>query len=129
MAFEIFDSSTSRRAASGPMVNLASNGALKFNVIATKILKDARAKRLLVLWDADKKRIGIAPAKSSDDRSYGITHFNAKQVSQIVVRSFPKYIGMAPVKSFRIELKKSNNPDLIFEGTVPNEYITGKPDQ
>ena len=123
MPLEIFHSATNRRASASPMVTISARGVLKFNVGATRIIKDSTAKKLLLLWDSAKRRIGIASAKPSDECSYTITHNKAKGVCQIVVRGFPRHIGMKSAKAFRVAMKASGSSDLVLEGIIPAEYI------
>jgi hypothetical protein len=69
------------------MVSISSDGILRFNVVATKTIKQINAQKLWLFWNPDEATIGIVVAFPCETQAYTITYNKKKTVCQIVASS------------------------------------------
>jgi hypothetical protein len=120
VSFEVFDSKTNRRAAGEATLVLRPGGKARFNRDAAHFLKEQGVERVVILWDKERRKIGIAPAKPSDSRGYSLGFNTAGNSADIAIRAFSKYVGIDAEQSIRIPLKIV---DGVLEGVIPREYL------
>src|SRR6266496_4290880 len=71
MAYEIFERTGNR--VDEPTLSIVPGGRITINAAATRIVLEARIKRVLLLWDATNHRIAIKEAKKGDLNSYAVS--------------------------------------------------------
>jgi hypothetical protein len=119
MPFEVF-SSGSRRPAGAPAVSIQPSGVLRLNYESAEILKRARASRVLVLWDGERRKLAIQPVNSADPRAYRLT-FNARgNMASIAAKSFARSIGWAAPRSVKMPAEWV---DGMLQAKVPVEHL------
>jgi hypothetical protein len=109
------------------MVSISPEGRFNFSVAATSVIKEKKAKRLLLMWDAGRRRIGFAVAKENSPHSYAVIYYAAKDVCQIRVRPFPRHVGTLLGSTFRVDLKQQPG-EVFLEGTIAKEHFGVKPE-
>lgn len=105
-----------------PTISLNNKGRLGLNMAATKILQSQAVENVLVLWDAEKQKIGLRPITKKDPRahkiSYGVkgngAHFGARSVVEEIGYEAPES------KSFPATW---NEEDNVLEAEIPTEYL------
>jgi len=70
MAFEVFSRKVRRLAS--PQVTFTTLGRIALNKAATAVLDKLVVENVVLLWDADTKRIGIRPISKKDSRAYRV---------------------------------------------------------
>jgi len=82
MSFEIYQRSKPRVLGKqnnpNPCVNIGGNSRLTFNNTTTTIFKNTGVCKVIFLWDAEAKRIGIKPTANDDINGYKISYINNK---------------------------------------------------
>ena len=121
MGFTIFER---KRIQTGtPGVSLSTGGRVGINQAATQILQANAVENVLLLWDEERRRIGIRPITKKDKRAYRLTQ--GKSSSMFSGKSFLEFIGydMSKTRSFPAEW---NEEEERFEIEIPAEYFKTK---
>jgi len=70
MSFEIFDRKV--KYSGSPAMTFTTNGRISFNKSATAIFEKKAVENILLLWDKDKRIIGVRPIIKKDSRAYKV---------------------------------------------------------
>lgn len=116
MSFEIFDHKSSKRMISdSPVVSIQANGVIRLNKAAVASLGEPS--QVIMLWDRQNGKLGIAAAKDNDERAYRISY--ASGAAKIVPRAFLKYIGIKNERTIHL-------PADLAKGMLQASLPTGK---
>jgi hypothetical protein len=122
MGYEVQSASTERAPAGRPVLTIQPSGAVRANIEACKVLKELGAERVLLLWDKDRRKIGIAAAAKNDARSYKLRYDSDLRSAQFSAKATFKRLGWSADHSVRVPVHLS---DKMLEGTLPAEHLTG----
>lgn len=123
MAFEIF----TRKVQWGgvPSVTFTTNGRFAFNKASTAYFEKKSIQYVLLMWDAEKKLIGVQPIQEKDARSYKV-HFGTKgNGCGFSATTFLRHIGYNISKTTSIPAKW-NEKEGMFLIEVPEEHLKAK---
>lgn len=90
---------------------------------ATKLLQNQAVEYVLVLWDADRHKIGLRPIAKKDPRAHKISYSKGKgNGAHFGARSVIEDIGFETdeTKSFTATW---NDEDNVLEAEIPNENL------
>ena len=90
MPWEIFERKVQR--SSEPTVSISKLGRIGFNRATTKILADAQAQQVLLLWDAESHRFGVKPIAKRDRRAYTIHYGKDQAWSGFAAKTFLEHV-------------------------------------
>jgi len=91
MAFEIFTRKIQR--GRSPSVSFTTLGRLGFNKSATALFEKHAVENVLLMWDTEKRLIGIRPIAKKDDRAYKVHYGKRGNGCGFSAVTFLKYIG------------------------------------
>jgi hypothetical protein len=124
MGFEVFDRKVTRHIE--PTVTLTTLGRMALNVGAVQILNKVVAEYVLLLWDADAKKVAIKVIGKKEPRSYAL-HYGVKGngagFSATTFMNFIKY-DFSESRSFPLQWNEDAN---MFTFSIPVEHLTGAP--
>ena len=120
MAFEVFSRKAQYKG--NPSVTFTALGRLAFNKAATVIFQKEKVVDVILMWDKEKRLIGLQPITDKDNRSYKIRYNKRGDGSGFSATTFIKYIGYsaADTKSMDIEWDEEKKMFLI---EVPEENL------
>lgn len=123
MAFEVF----TRKVQYGgiPSITFTTNGRFAFNKAATAYFEKNAIEFVLLMWDAEKKLIGVKPISKKDSRSYKIRMGVKGNGCGFSAMTFLKHIGYDVSKTSSIPVKWIED-EGIFVIEVPEEFLTDK---
>src|SRR5438270_13125252 len=90
MPYEVFARKLQR--IQRPAVSIHPSGRLYFNQEATSQLQVASTKRVLLLWDGERCRLGLKSASKSDKRAYNVAFSHKGSGATITAKQFLKWI-------------------------------------
>jgi hypothetical protein len=120
MSYEIFNRKVQYR---GTMaIALTKMGQLSFNKGASNFLQERSVGNVILLWDKEKRKIGIRPITEKDPRSYNI-HWNKRgDGAGFSVATFLKYIEYDASET-RTFPARWDEQQLMFEIEVQKEHF------
>ena len=123
MAYEIFARKRSRMVS--PAISFNSHGLIGFNKAATQQLKDEAVENVLILWDADNRKVAVRRIGKKDGRSYRIHYSKKGNGSSFSAKTFLDYIGFdySETRSMAVSW---NETEAMFEVDVPVECLKGE---
>jgi hypothetical protein len=126
MAFEIFTRKIQR--VGSPTASLTKMGRLALNKAATSKLEGDAVENALLLWDKDRRIIGIRPITKKDDRSYKINYDKKGGGSGFSAKTFFDYIGYDYTET-RTLPAKWNEQEMAFLIEVPEAHLKAERSQ
>jgi hypothetical protein len=120
VAYEIFSRKITRMGS--PAVSLNTLGRMGLNKAATTRLEREAIEYVLLMWDAEKRTIGIRPIKKRDSRAYHVSYAKKGNGSGFSAKTFLDYIGydFSGTRSLAAEW---NEAEGLFEIDVPVEQL------
>ncbi len=106
-----------------PMITLTAKGRLSFNKAASSILQKEAVENVLLMWDKERRYIGIRSIAKKDPRSYKI-HWNKRgDGAGFSAATFLKIIeyNASETRSYEVQWDEQQQ---TFEIEVPKEYFT-----
>jgi hypothetical protein len=91
MAWQVIERKVMRSTA--PSIAISKQGRLNFNGAATKILHDGNIESVLLLWDADARKIGIQRIGKRDARGYTVRFAPKYNWSGFAAKNFLEQIN------------------------------------
>lgn len=120
MAFEIFSRKIQR--GGGPSVSFTTLGRFAFNKSATAIFEDKAVENVLLMWDKEKRLIGVRQITKKDNRAYKV-HFGKKgNGCGFSASTFLKHIGLNESER-RTMPTNWDEQEGMFLIEVPEEYL------
>jgi hypothetical protein len=126
MPYEIYNRKVVRRGS--PSITATKLGRLAINKTASQFLEKNAVEFVLLLWDAENRKIGIRPIGKKDPRSYNVVYGNKGNGAGFSAKTFLDYIGLDYSIS-RVLQATWNGDQEILEADVPVEYLSGKTQQ
>jgi hypothetical protein len=126
MAFEIF----SRRTQWGgtPSLTFTKLRRFAFNKSATAQLEKIAAENVLLMWDKEKRFIGIRPITKKDSRAYKVHYGKKGNGAGFSATTFLKYIGYKENES-RTVSARWDEQEAMFIAEVPEQYLQKEQEQ
>ena len=122
MAFEIFSRKIQR--GGGPSVSFTTLGRLSFNKSATAQFEKNAVENVLLMWDKEKRLIGIRPITKKDPRAYKVHYGKKGNGCGFSASTFLRYIGYIEGDS-RSALARWDEQEAMFLVEVPEQYLKG----
>jgi hypothetical protein len=126
MPFEIFSRKIVRRGT--PAATATKLGRMAVNKTATAFLEKNAVEFVLLMWDADLRKIGIRPITKKDTRSYRVTYGEKGNGAGFSAKTFFDYIGLDYTVS-RTMPASWNSEQEILELDVPEEFLKSSAQQ
>jgi hypothetical protein len=120
MAFEIFARKVLWKGS--PSVTFSKLGRFSFNKSATAQFEKNAIENVLLLWDAEKRLIGVRPITKKDARSYKVHMGKNGNGCGFSASTFLKYIGYDITESRSMPAKWDDSAEM-FIIEVPEEYL------
>jgi len=120
MAFEIFSKKVQRKGI--PAVSITKGKIFQFNITASVKFKDDVIEQVLLLWDKEKRLIGIRPITKKDERAYRVRWGKRGDACGFSAVTFVRYIGYDASQTRSMDLKWDEGQEL-FLIEVPKEYL------
>jgi hypothetical protein len=120
MAFEVFSRKTQYKGS--PSVTFTALGRLAFNKAATITFQKEKVENVILMWDKEKRLIGLQPITGKDSRSYKIRYNKRGDGSGFSATTFIKYIGYNASGTQSIDIEWDEEGKM-FIVEVPEEYI------
>jgi hypothetical protein len=120
MPFEIF----SRKVNYGgsPAVTFTRNGRFAFNKASTALFEKNAIENVLLLWDKERRLIGVRPITKKDTRAYKVRTGNKGNGCGFTASTFFKYVGV-DVSDSRTMPARWDEQEEMFLIEVPEEYL------
>ena len=120
MPYEIYNRKVVYRGI--PAVTISKFGRLSFNKAATDILQENVIERILMLWNKEKRFVGIQSIKKQDDRAFNVRYNKRGDGAGFTVTSFLKHIeyNASETRIFPVEW---NDQQQMFEFEINSEYF------
>ena len=127
MGFEIY----SRRIQRGgsPSVSFTTLGRLGFNKSATTVLEKNAVENVLLLWDAEKRLIGIRPITKKDIRAYKIHYGKKGNGCGFSAVTFLRHIGYSKEGEAHTLPAKWDEHEEMFVIEVPEQLLRKEREQ
>lgn len=118
MAYEIFNRKRQYRGTAA--ITLTKFGQLSFNKSSTEILKKQAIETVLLLWDKEKRSVGIQAINKKDSRSFTIRWSSRGDGAGFSAASFMKYIeyNATESRSFPVQW---NDEQQMFEFSIDKD--------
>ncbi len=126
MAFEIYNRKVVRRGS--PSVTATKLGRLAINKTATQYFEKLAVEFVLLLWDAELRKIGVRPIIKKDPRAYRVVYGEKGNGAGFSAKTFLDYIGL-DFSSSRAMPANWNAEQEILEVEVPQDFLAGKAQQ
>lgn len=91
MSFEIFTRKIQR--GGGPALTITTNGRISFNKSATAKFEENAVENVLLMWDEDRRLIGVRPITKKDHRAYKLHYGKKSNGCGFSASTFLKHIG------------------------------------
>jgi citrate lyase synthetase len=123
MAYEIFD--RKRQYGGTAAITITKYGQLSFNKAASEILKKAAIEMVLMLWDKEKRSVGIRGISKKDPRAFTVHWSKRGDGAGFSVTSFLKHIEYNASES-RMFLVQWDDEQQMFEFGINKDcFIEG----
>jgi len=126
--YEVYTRKTPRSIS--PVMSFSKIGQITFNQGAARILQKATLENVLLLWDAEERKIALkSTSNKKDQRSYRIRFADKGNGASFSCKTFLDYIGLD--YSERRGLSVDINPDheMFIEVKVPDSFFKKKVQQ
>lgn len=125
MPYTVFTKKVQRKGI--PEISITSLARINLNSPAAKKMAETGTDFVLLLWDAERHRIGIRPCfKKDDERAYQIRYGvkNSRRGANFSCKTFLDWVGI-DYSTLRNLQAIWNDTEGMFEVAVPREIITG----
>ena len=123
MPYEVFDRKVKPRGTAA--ITITKYGQLSFNKKSVDILKNKKIKYVYMLWDKDKRSIGIMAVDEDDERSFAIRWSSRGDGAGFSVASFLRHIEYNANES-RVFPVQWDDKQKLFEFSIEEDhYIKG----
>jgi hypothetical protein len=111
-----------------PSVTLSSYGRIQFNKPATARLEKEAVEYVLLLWDADERKVGVRAIGKKDPRAYRVAYGVKGNGAGLSTKTFFDHIRLNYSESRSIPVQTSDG-DIILEFQIPEEFFleSGQP--
>lgn len=126
MGFEIFSRKIQRGGA--PFLRFTTFGRFSFNKSATALIEKNAVENVLLMWDQEKRLIGIRPISKKDARAYKV-HYNKRgDGCGFSAVTFLRYIRYKETESQSVAIRWDEQ-EAMFIAEVPEQYLQKEGEQ
>lgn len=120
MPWEIFTRKVRR--SGSPAITFNKLGRIALNKTATAVLEKEAIEFVLLLWDADRRLVGVRPITKKDHRAYRLAYGQKGNGAGFSAKTFMDYIGydQSETRSFPAQWNES---DSTFTVELPEECL------
>ncbi len=111
-----------------PGVTASKLGRMAINKRATQYFEKNAVEFVLVLWDAENKKIGIRPITKKDPRAYRLKYGENGNGAGFSAKTFFDYIGLDVTESRPMPASWDSEQEMLVID-VPAEYVKQQSDQ
>ncbi|MBZ5665512.1 MAG: hypothetical protein LAO30_12995 [Acidobacteriia bacterium] len=126
MAWEIFTRKVRRSGT--PAITFNKLGRISLNKTATATLEKDAVEFVLLLWDADKRQVGVRPIKKKDQRAYRLAYGKKGNGAGFSAKTFMDHIDYDYSES-RSTPVRWDDGESMFIAELPTEFIRKNPQQ
>lgn len=126
MSFEIFSRKIQR--GGEPRLSFTTLGRFSFNKSATAELQKREVQSVFLMWDKEKRLIGVKAATKKDPRTYKIHYGTKGNGCGFSASTFLKYIGFDD-RETRSVPARWDEQEGMFIIEVPEQYLKGDKQQ
>jgi hypothetical protein len=126
MAFEIFSRKFQYRGT--PSATFTTNGRISFNKAATAQFEKNAVENVLLLWDKERRIVGVRPITKKDNRAYKVHSGKKGNGCGFSASTFLRYIGFDISATVSMPALWDEQEEM-FMLEVPEQYLNknGKP--
>ncbi|MEO8594547.1 MAG: hypothetical protein ABI759_14620 [Candidatus Solibacter sp.] len=119
MAYDRIESQSRRKA--GPTLVIRAEGKLRLSAEATSRFREAKATRVSILWDKQRRKIALQIAEDDDGTAFRLSYSKTQTSADIGARTFLTTIGW-PQDAGSIDVPLEwNAEENMFEGRLPKK--------
>lgn len=126
MGFEIFGKKIQWRGS--PAASFTRLGRIMFNKAATMKFEKEAAENVLMLWDSEKRLIGVRPITKKDNRAYRLRYGRKGNSSGFSATTFMKYVGIDYSTTHTLPATWDDQ-GMMFVIEVPKELLQKNDEQ
>jgi hypothetical protein len=120
MGFEVF--SRKVRRTGSPTVSITKLGRFAFNKASSLQIRDKAVESVLLLWDKDKRCIGVQPITKQDNRAYKVNWSKRGDGCGFTASTFLTYIEFNTTETKSVPMQW-NEQEQMFIIQVPAKYF------
>lgn len=122
MGFEIFSRKIQR--SGSPSVSFNKLGRMSFNKAATTQFEKDAVENALLMWDVEKRLVGIRPITKKDSRAYRVHYGKKGNGCSFAASTFLRFIGYKEVETKSMPARWDEQQEM-FLIEVPEQYLEG----
>lgn len=120
MSFQIFSRKSPRRGTD--TVSITKGGIFRFNKTISEKFSEKKIENVLILWDRDKRLVGIRPITQNDKRAYRVNRSTRGDGCGFSAVTFVKHIGYDYTKTRAMDIRWDEEEGMfVFE--IPKDYL------
>jgi hypothetical protein len=123
MGYEIFTRKV--RKLSTPAASLNNYGRMQFNKAATLRLEKDAVENVLLLWDAELRKVALRSINKKDTRAYKVAYGVKSNGAGFSAKTFFDYIGLDYSESRTVPVEIGEG-DILLEFQIPLEAFLKK---
>jgi hypothetical protein len=122
MAYTVFERKTPRLGL--PMLSFSRIGQIAFNQSAARILQKETIETILVLWDAEEKKLAMKViGNKKDTRSYTIRYNDKGNGASFSAKTFLDHVGIDYSERKAIPISINPNNEYFVEVSIPDALM------
>lgn len=122
MAYAIFEKKTPRLGT--PVMSFSKLGAVTFNQTASRIFESSGVKCILLMWDAESRKIALKITKDEKDVRAYVMRYNPKgNGSSFSAKTFLDFAGINYSQRKPITIDITPNAEFLVEAKIPDSYF------
>jgi hypothetical protein len=124
--YEVFTRKTPRSVS--PVISFSKIGQLTFNQSAARILQKETLEYVLLLWDAEERKIALkSTSNKKDQRAYRIRFADKGNGAAFSCKTFMDHIGIDYSERRGLTIEINPNNEMFIEVKVPESFFKKKP--
>jgi hypothetical protein len=126
--YEVFTRKTPRMGS--PVMSFSKIGQITFNQTAARVLQNATIEHVLLMWDADERKVALKSTSSKkDQRAYRIRYAEKGNGGNFSAKTFMDYIGIDYSQRRGIPIEINPNHEMFIEVKLPDTFFKKKGQQ
>jgi hypothetical protein len=122
MAYTVFERKTPRLGI--PMLSFSKIGQIAFNQSAARILQKETIETILVLWDAEEKKLAMkVTANKKDTRAYTVRYNEKGNGASFSAKTFLDHAGIDYSERKAIPININPNSEYFVEVPIPEALL------
>ncbi len=123
--YEVFTRKTPR--SGSPVMSFSKIGQITFNQAAARILQKETLEYVLLLWDAEQRKIALKSiSNKKDQRAYRIRYADKGNGAAFSCKTFMDHIGIDYSERRGVPVDIDTNNEMFIEVKVPESFFKKK---